>query len=139
MARVSRISELGDGHERLTHLPNGPRPNIATALARRRRSSNGLPHSWKHEERNMSRLGAPERGSVLASRTVAQARRARGLGANTRSGDLGACASGEAISTPTWEGIVLKLIEVIAHIAARFYSSERFWDDDLDVHDPLAS
>jgi hypothetical protein len=58
---------------------------------------------------------------------------------NTRSGDLAACASGEAITTPTSEDIVLKLIELIAHIAARFHSSERFWDDDLDVHDPLAS
>jgi hypothetical protein len=34
---------------------------------------------------------------------------------------------------------VLKLIEVIAHIAAHFRLSKRFWDDDLDVHDPLAS
>lgn len=98
----------------------------------------------KHEEKRRGTctgraLRHAAAGPVLASRTVAQARRARGLGANTRSGDLGACASGEAISTPTSEDIVLNLIEVIAHIAARFYSSERFWDDDLDVHDPLAS
>lgn len=34
---------------------------------------------------------------------------------------------------------MLKLIALIAHIAGFFHSSEHFWDEDLDVHDPLAS
>jgi len=60
----------------------------------------------------------------------------RGCRRNTRSGDLGVPASGEAISTPTSEDTVLRLVVRIARL---FCPLDDFWDDELDVHDPLAS
>jgi hypothetical protein len=42
----------------------------------------------------------------------------------------------EETISPTSEDTVLKLIVRIARL---FYAPDDFWDDELDVHDPLAS